>query len=109
MDKDAMEKSDAAREAFLAELALDDKKNINRGVDHSKQIQEKSKDKKRNKDYRRVKDLKVLIMLGLVLFLFVRVTVPRNTFDMLLKFLVFFQGVGYNERRLIHQDTTEQV
>lgn len=76
VDKDAMEKSDAAREAFLAELALDDKKNINRGVDHSKQIQEKSKDKKRNRDYRRVKDLK---------------------------------GAGYNEQRLIHQDTTEQV
>lgn len=109
MDKDAMEKSDAAREAFLAELALDDKKNINRGVDHSKQIQEKSKDKKRNKDYKRVKDLKVLIMSGLVLFLFVRVTVTRNTFHMLLNFLDFFQGVGYNEQRLIHQDTAEQL
>lgn len=57
-EKDATEKSDAAREAFLAELALDEKKNVDKGSDSSKQPQEKSKDKKRNKDHRRVKDLK---------------------------------------------------
>lgn len=94
VDKDAMEKSDAAREAFLAELALDDKKNINRGVDHSKQTQEKSKDKKRSKDYRKAKDLKVLTVSGVVLFLFVRVTVTRHFYDMVLilwpSFFFFF-------------------
>ncbi|KAF8378375.1 hypothetical protein HHK36_029714 [Tetracentron sinense] len=58
VDNDAKEKSDAAREAFLAELALDAKKSINRGGDHSKQIQEKSKDKRKNKDNRRAKELK---------------------------------------------------
>ncbi|XP_043726329.1 uncharacterized protein LOC122672887 isoform X2 [Telopea speciosissima] len=58
VDKDATEKSDAAREAFLAELALDAKKNTNRGGDHLKQILERSKDKKKNKDYRKTKDLK---------------------------------------------------
>ncbi|XP_077212791.1 uncharacterized protein LOC143858661 isoform X2 [Tasmannia lanceolata] len=58
VDKDATEKSDAAREAFLAELALDAKKNVNRGGDHSKQIQEKSKEKKKSKDHRKAKDLK---------------------------------------------------
>lgn len=90
VDKDAMEKSDAAREAFLAELALDDKKNINRGVDHSKQTQEKSKDKKRSKDYRKAKDLKVLTVSGVVLFLFVRVTVTRHFCDMVLILWSFF-------------------
>ncbi|XP_042509896.1 uncharacterized protein LOC122085504 [Macadamia integrifolia] len=58
VDKDAAEKSEAAREAFLAELALDAKKNANRGGDHSKQMQERSKDKKKNKDYRKAKDFK---------------------------------------------------
>ncbi|XP_010272205.1 PREDICTED: uncharacterized protein LOC104608045 isoform X2 [Nelumbo nucifera] len=58
VDKDATEKSDAAREAFLAELALDSKKNVSRGGDHLKQLQEKPKDKKKSKDYRKPKDLK---------------------------------------------------
>ncbi|OVA12024.1 Ubiquitin carboxyl-terminal hydrolases family 2 [Macleaya cordata] len=57
VDIDAREKSDAAREAFLAELALDAKKSLSKG-DHSKQIQEKSKDKKKSKDHRKHKDLK---------------------------------------------------
>ncbi|KAJ4972883.1 hypothetical protein NE237_006057 [Protea cynaroides] len=57
VDKDATEKSDAAREAFLAELARD-AKNTNRGGDHSKHTQERLKDKKKNKDYRKAKDLK---------------------------------------------------
>lgn len=59
VDKDAMEKSDAARESFLAELALDARKYMTRGGDHPKQIQEKSKDKKSKKDNRKTKDLKV--------------------------------------------------
>ncbi|CAL4912733.1 unnamed protein product [Urochloa decumbens] len=57
VDKDARERSDAAREAFLAELALDAKKNASKGGD-MKQFQEKSKDKKKSKDSRRSKDLK---------------------------------------------------
>ncbi|KAJ8640949.1 hypothetical protein MRB53_017643 [Persea americana] len=57
VNKDATEKSDAAREALLAEVALD-AKNMNRGGDHSKKIQERSKTKKRNKDKRKAKDLK---------------------------------------------------
>ncbi|KAG9455754.1 hypothetical protein H6P81_000262 [Aristolochia fimbriata] len=59
VEKDAREKSDAAREAFLAELALDAKKNAQRGGELSKQILEKSKDKKKSKDYRKAKDSKV--------------------------------------------------
>lgn len=62
MDKDAIEKSDAAREAFLAELARDAKKSLNKGGDHSKQTQEKSKDKRKNKDHRKHKDSKVLML-----------------------------------------------
>ncbi|VAI09243.1 unnamed protein product [Triticum turgidum subsp. durum] len=58
-DKDARERSDAARDAFLAELALDAEKNANKGGD-KKPSHEKSKDKKRMKDSRRSKDLKDL-------------------------------------------------
>uniref|UniRef100_A0A5B7A9X7 USP domain-containing protein n=1 Tax=Davidia involucrata TaxID=16924 RepID=A0A5B7A9X7_DAVIN len=58
-EKDATEKSDAAREAFLAELALDSKKGIGGGSDNSRHIHEKTKDKKKNKDYRKTKDSKV--------------------------------------------------
>ncbi|OEL31063.1 Inactive ubiquitin carboxyl-terminal hydrolase 53 [Dichanthelium oligosanthes] len=57
VDKDARERSDAAREAFLAELALDAKKNASKGGD-MKQYHEKSKDKKKFKDSQRSKDLK---------------------------------------------------
>ncbi|XP_029117313.2 LOW QUALITY PROTEIN: uncharacterized protein [Elaeis guineensis] len=59
VDKDAAERSDAAREAFLAELALDAKKNVNKGGD-PKQTNEKSKDKKKNKDYKKAKDTKAV-------------------------------------------------
>lgn len=58
-DKDARERSDAARDAFLAELALDAEKKANKGGD-KKPSHEKSKDKKRMKDSRRSKDLKVV-------------------------------------------------
>ncbi|TVU48283.1 hypothetical protein EJB05_07913, partial [Eragrostis curvula] len=57
VDKDAQERSDAAREAFLAELALDAKKNASKAVD-MKQSHDKSKDKKKLKDSRRSKELK---------------------------------------------------
>ncbi|ONL94023.1 Ubiquitin carboxyl-terminal hydrolase-related protein [Zea mays] len=57
VDKDARERSDAAREAFLAELALDAKKNASKGGD-MKQSHEKSKDKKKFKDSRRAKEFK---------------------------------------------------
>lgn len=55
--KAATEKSDAAREAFLAELELDEKRNINKEVD-SRQAHEKVKDKKKSKDSRKAKDTK---------------------------------------------------
>lgn len=58
-EKYATEKSDAAREAFLAELALDSKKGARGGGDNSKHAHDKTKDKKRNKDFRKTKDSKV--------------------------------------------------
>ncbi|XP_062116413.1 uncharacterized protein LOC133830455 isoform X2 [Humulus lupulus] len=58
--KDATDKSDAAREAFLAELALDDSKKVVRGgSDNSRHAQEKTKDKKKNKESRKAKYSKV--------------------------------------------------
>ena len=58
-EKDATEKSDAAREAFLAELALDTRKGSGGGSDNSKHAHEKTKDKKKNKEHRKTKDSKV--------------------------------------------------
>ncbi|KAI3464006.1 hypothetical protein Pfo_020669 [Paulownia fortunei] len=57
-EKDAREKSDAAREAFLAELDLDSKKGIGAGVDNSKHVHERTKDKKKSKESRKNKDPK---------------------------------------------------
>ncbi|XP_050257079.1 uncharacterized protein LOC126702425 [Quercus robur] len=57
-EKDATEKSDAAREAFLAELALDSKKSVRGGSDNSRHTHEKTKDKRKNKEYRKSKDSK---------------------------------------------------
>ncbi|KAF3326332.1 Inactive ubiquitin carboxyl-terminal hydrolase 54 [Carex littledalei] len=54
VDKDAKARSDAAREAFLAELAKDDEKNSS----ESKQLNEKSKEKKKSRDYRKSKSPK---------------------------------------------------
>lgn len=59
-EKDATEKSDAAREAFLAELALDSKKAVKGGNDNLRHTQEKTKDKRKNKDYKKAKDSKVI-------------------------------------------------
>ncbi|VFQ86618.1 unnamed protein product [Cuscuta campestris] len=58
-EKDATEKSDAAREAFLAELARDSKKSSGGGSDNLKHGTEKVKDKKKSKDHRKSKDVKV--------------------------------------------------
>ncbi|KAE8672555.1 hypothetical protein F3Y22_tig00111837pilonHSYRG00265 [Hibiscus syriacus] len=57
-EKVATEKSDAAREAFLAELARDSKKGIQGGNDNSRNSQKKSKDKKKNKEFRKSKESK---------------------------------------------------
>jgi hypothetical protein len=66
VDKDARERSDAAREAFLAELALDAKKNASKAGD-LKQYHDKPKEKKKLKDSRRSK---VVLILSAVVFLF---------------------------------------
>ncbi|XP_057952027.1 uncharacterized protein LOC131146434 [Malania oleifera] len=57
-EKYATEKSDAAREAFLAELALDSKKGTSGGSDNSRHVQDKAKEKKKNKEFRKNKDPK---------------------------------------------------
>lgn len=69
-EKDATEKSDAAREAFLAELALDSKKSLKGGLDNLKHAQDRTKDKKRHKDNRKNKDSKVLISYSVPCFFF---------------------------------------
>ncbi|KAJ6749130.1 INACTIVE UBIQUITIN CARBOXYL-TERMINAL HYDROLASE 53-LIKE [Salix purpurea] len=58
-EKNATEKSNAAREAFLAELALDSKKGTQGRSDNSRNTLEKGKDKRKNKDYKKTKDSKV--------------------------------------------------
>ncbi|KAI4329597.1 hypothetical protein MLD38_027967 [Melastoma candidum] len=57
-EKDATEKSDAAREALLAELVLDSKEITKGGTNNSKHVRGQTKDKKRHKDNRKVKDSK---------------------------------------------------
>ncbi|XP_011071732.1 uncharacterized protein LOC105157124 isoform X1 [Sesamum indicum] len=57
-EKDATEKSDAAREAFLAELALDSKKGAGAGVEGSKHMHERTKERKKSKENRKNKDPK---------------------------------------------------
>ncbi|KAK4437120.1 hypothetical protein Salat_0045900 [Sesamum alatum] len=57
-EKDATEKSDAAREAFLAELALDSKKGASAGVEGSKHMHERTKERKKSKENRKNKDPK---------------------------------------------------
>lgn len=59
-EKDATEKSDAVREAFLAELALDSRKGNGGGSDHSKHAHEKTKEKKKNKEHKKTKDSKAI-------------------------------------------------
>jgi hypothetical protein len=54
-----MRKSEAAREAFLAELSHNGKGTIEKFSDSARSVKEKSKDKKKNKEQRRSKDGKV--------------------------------------------------
>ncbi|KAI3899166.1 hypothetical protein MKW92_052276 [Papaver armeniacum] len=56
--KDAKEKSDAAREALLAELELEAKRGIHKGG-NPKDKQGKMKDKKKIRDHRKAKNFKV--------------------------------------------------
>ncbi|XP_061358841.1 uncharacterized protein LOC133303025 isoform X2 [Gastrolobium bilobum] len=56
-EKDAREKSDAASEAFLAELALDSRKAVKGGNENTRHL-EKTKDKKKNRDHRKTRDSK---------------------------------------------------
>ncbi|KAL8042153.1 hypothetical protein ABFX02_09G032600 [Erythranthe guttata] len=58
-EKDATEKSDAVREALLAELDRDSKK-VSAGVDSSRHSHDRTKDKKKSKDNRKNKDSKVI-------------------------------------------------
>ncbi|XP_038880740.1 uncharacterized protein LOC120072339 isoform X2 [Benincasa hispida] len=62
-EKDVTKKSDAAREAFLAELARDSKKGIKSGGDNPRHAHEKPKEKKRSKEFRKAKDSKVVSVL----------------------------------------------
>ncbi len=62
-EKDAMQKSDAAREAFLAELAKDKKSPMTKEAELLKQSRDKPKDKKRLKDQKKPKDVKVVVSL----------------------------------------------
>ncbi|CAM6013297.1 unnamed protein product [Sphagnum balticum] len=57
-EKDAMQKSDAAREAFLAELAKDKESPSTKEAELLKQSRDKPKDKKRLKDQKKPKDVK---------------------------------------------------
>ena len=54
-----MQKSEAAREAFLAELSRDGKATVEKLPDSARPLKEKSKDKKKNKEQKRSKDGKV--------------------------------------------------
>ncbi|KAL8541070.1 hypothetical protein ACS0TY_002379 [Phlomoides rotata] len=58
-EKDATRKSDAAREAFLAELARDPQKG-DAGVDSLKHVHERTKEKKMSKENRKNKDQKAI-------------------------------------------------
>ncbi|GMY34506.1 hypothetical protein FCV25MIE_29748 [Fagus crenata] len=58
VEKDAAEKSNAAVEALLSELALDDK-NIEKGGNDARQGQGKLKYKKKKKDHKKAKEFKV--------------------------------------------------
>ena len=59
VDKDAAEKSNAAVEALLSELALNEK-NIEKGGNDARKGQGKLKDKKKKKNHKKAKEFKVL-------------------------------------------------
>lgn len=107
-EKDATQKSDAAREAFLAELALDSKKSAIGGSDNSRHNHDKTKEKKKGKEYRKMKDSKVSTMCltlasytGLVASLCLNPGYDVNIF-------LLFQGTGGSEQHVLHHVTTEQ-
>jgi hypothetical protein len=54
-----MKKSDAAQEAFLAELAKDKKSSTTKESELSKQARDKPKDKKKLKEQKKPRDVKV--------------------------------------------------
>jgi hypothetical protein len=58
-EKDAVKKSNAAQEAFLAELAKDQKSLGSKEVENLKQARGKSKEKRKAKDQKKLKDVKV--------------------------------------------------
>lgn len=112
-EKDATEKSDAAREAFLAELALDSKKGVKGGNDNLRHTQEKTKDKKKNKEYRKAKDTKVFNCVCLVIFFLVGVVNMYVTIhEDILIFNIFFslllQGNGVSDEHMHHDETAER-
>ncbi|KAI5055394.1 hypothetical protein GOP47_0028915 [Adiantum capillus-veneris] len=55
-EKDALQKSDAARDAFLAELSRNEKSASERLFDPGRHSKEKTKDKKKNKEHKKLKD-----------------------------------------------------
>ncbi|MCO5572710.1 hypothetical protein L7F22_026469 [Adiantum nelumboides] len=57
-EKDALQKSDAARDAFLAELSQNEKSASERFSDSGRHSKEKAKEKKRNKEHKKLKDVK---------------------------------------------------
>lgn len=54
-----MQRSDAAQEAFLAELAKDKKSSGSKEVENVKQARGKAKEKRESKDQKKLKDVKV--------------------------------------------------
>lgn len=59
VERDAMRKSEAAQEAFLAELAKDQKNLVPKEAEYQKQARDKSKEKRKAKDQKKSKDAKV--------------------------------------------------
>ena len=104
-EKDATEKSDAAREAFLAELALDSKKGVKGGNDNARHTEEKAKDKKKNKEYRKAKDTKVLIVSVWFFFFFWvgSICIRYSTI-----FPLLLQGNGLSDEHMHHDESAEQ-
>ncbi|CAL0325394.1 unnamed protein product [Lupinus luteus] len=74
-EKDATQKSDAAREAFLAELALDSKKGVKGGSENIRHMEKTKDNKKKNKDHRKTRDSKATSSHGQILL---RDTIPDS-------------------------------
>ncbi|XP_019463356.1 PREDICTED: uncharacterized protein LOC109362190 isoform X1 [Lupinus angustifolius] len=74
-EKDATEKSDAAREAFLAELALDSEKGVKGGSENTRHMEKTKDNKKKNKDHRKTRGSKATSAHGQLLL---RDTIPDS-------------------------------